>query len=175
MQHYKKTTHRELDLSCSISQVPDSLPNILAITGGVSTRQKEGKEKTQLSTLQKHGAPTHDRDTNAMLRSVWTCNILPRKQARKNSGERWRTFYHFAPYNDAHTKAPQQIKKGYTFRRADSDATHGFLQPPPAGPAVKGCCQKSTFIRKPKPNALEVQCLKQRFTLRPPLPANFKK
>ena len=44
MQHYKKTTQRELDVSCGISQVQDSLPNILAITGGVSARQKEGKE-----------------------------------------------------------------------------------------------------------------------------------
>ena len=165
MQHYKKTTHRDLDLSCSISQVPESLPNILAITGGVSTRQKEGKEKTQLRTLQNNGAPTHDRDTNAMLRSVWTCIILPRKQARKNNGEQWRTFYHFASYNDAHTKAPQQIKKGYTLRRVDSDATHGFLQPPGPGPAVKGCCQKSTFIRKPKQKAIEVQCLKQPITI----------
>ena len=47
MQHYNRTTHRELDMSYDISQMVESLPNILAITGGVSARQKEGNGNTQ--------------------------------------------------------------------------------------------------------------------------------
>ena len=44
-QHYNITPHIELAMTCSISRMLKSLPNSLAITGGVSTRQKEGKEK----------------------------------------------------------------------------------------------------------------------------------
>jgi hypothetical protein len=45
LQHYKRTLHMELAMTDSISRMLKSLPNILAITGGVSSRQKEGKEK----------------------------------------------------------------------------------------------------------------------------------
>ena len=47
-QHYKSTPHKELAMTHYISLMLISLPNILAITGGVSSRQKEGKEKHNL-------------------------------------------------------------------------------------------------------------------------------
>ena len=46
--HYKRTLNIALAMTYSISRMLKSLPNILAITGGVSRRQKEGKGKTQL-------------------------------------------------------------------------------------------------------------------------------
>ena len=46
----------------------------------------------------------------------------------KINGEHWRTFYRFASYKEAHTKALQDIKRGNNLRKVDSDATHDFLQ-----------------------------------------------
>ena len=43
--HYKRTLNISLAMTYSISRMLKSLPNILAITGGVSARQKEGKEQ----------------------------------------------------------------------------------------------------------------------------------
>ena len=103
-QEYTRTPHGTLAATSSVSWMLKPLPNILAITGGVSTRQKEGKGKTELRTCWNHGTPTHDRDTNAMLRSVRTCYFLPRIHVRKNSGAQWRTFYHFVSYKGAHTR-----------------------------------------------------------------------
>ena len=125
-REYTRTPHRTLAATSSVSWMLKPLPNILAITGGVSTRQKEGKGKTELRTCRNHGTPTHDRDTNAMLMSVRTCYFLPRIHVRKNSGAQWRTFYHFASYKGAHTQGLQDIKGGNSLRKVDSDATHDF-------------------------------------------------
>ena len=46
--HYKRTLNIALAMTNSISRMLKSLPNMLAITGGISARQKEGKEKTKL-------------------------------------------------------------------------------------------------------------------------------
>ena len=55
-QHYKNTPHRELARTHSISRMLISFPNILAITGGVSSRQKEGNDKSQFGIRQKNMA-----------------------------------------------------------------------------------------------------------------------
>ena len=125
-QHYNSTPEKELAMIMHVSSMGIPLPNMLAITGGVSSRQKEGKGKTELRTCRNHGTPTHDRDTNAMSRSVRTCYFLPRIHVRKNSGAQWRTFYQFASYKGAHTQGLQGIKGGNSLRKVDSDATHDF-------------------------------------------------
>ncbi len=51
--HYKRTLNIALAMTDSISRMLKSLPNILAITGGVSARQKEGKEKAEVVNMTK--------------------------------------------------------------------------------------------------------------------------
>ena len=85
-QHYKRTPHRELAMTHSICRMLIPLPNILAITGGVSSRQKEGKEKTHIGTRQQYGTLSHDSLTTSMFGNAQTCYFLPRKQAPKRDG-----------------------------------------------------------------------------------------
>jgi len=140
-----------------------------------SSRQKEGKEKSQFGTRQKHCTISHDCLTTAMFSSARTCYVLPRICMQNINGAQWRTFYPFASYKGAHTTALQDIKRGNSLRTVDSDATHGFLLPPAPQPAMQGWRQKCSFICKPKPHLFDVQYFKHRRTLRPPLPAHFKK
>ena len=60
----------------------------------------------------KHGTISHDCLTTAMFSSAQTCYFLPRVCVQKNNGAQWRTFYNFASYNEAHTPALQDIKRG---------------------------------------------------------------
>ena len=92
----------ELAMTDSISRMLKSLPNILAITGGVSSRQKEGKEKTQFGTMRTYGTLSHDSLATSMFGSAQSCNFLPRKQVRKNDRPRPRTFLRFRSYQEAH-------------------------------------------------------------------------
>ena len=103
----------------------------------------------------KHGTVTHDCLTTAMLSNAQTVNFIPRICMQKISGGQWRTFYHFASYKEAPTTGLQDIKRGNSLRKVDSDATHDFLLPPPPEPGVQGWRQKCTFICKPKPQRFE--------------------
>ena len=85
-QQYRRTPHRKLTTSHYIFQMLKPLPNILAITGGVSSRQKEGKEKTQIETRQQYGTLSHDSLTASMFGNAQTCYFLPRKQAPTRDG-----------------------------------------------------------------------------------------
>ena len=67
---------------------------------------------------------SHDCLTTAMLSNALTVNFIPRICMQQNSGGQWRTFYHFASYKEAHTTALQDIKRGNSLRKVDSDATH---------------------------------------------------
>ena len=135
-------------MSHSISRMPISLPNILAITGGSVEDKKKVKKNHDLEPGTKHSTISHDRLTTAMLSNARTVNFIPRICMQKISGEQWQTFYHFASYKEAHTTALQDIKTGNSLRKVDSDATHDFLLPPPPQPGVQGWRQKCTFICK---------------------------
>ena len=52
---------------------------------GVSSRQKEGKEKTQFETRQQHGTLSHDSLATSMFVNAQTCYFLPRKQMRNKT------------------------------------------------------------------------------------------
>ena len=94
------------------------LPNILAITGGVSSRQKEGKEKTQLGTSQQCGTLSHDSLTTSMFGNAQTCNFLPRKQVRKNDRPRPRTFLRFHPHQEALEEASAAMLESKPFKNS---------------------------------------------------------
>ena len=69
---------------------------------GVSSRQKEGNEKTQFGTMRTYGTLSHDSLATSMFGSAQSCNFLPRKQVRKNDRPRPRTFLRFRSYQEAH-------------------------------------------------------------------------
>ena len=100
----------------SISRMLISLPNILAITGGVSSRQKEGKEKTQFGTRQQYGTLSHDSLTTSMFDNAQTCYIIQRKQVRKNDRPRPRTFWRFRPYQEALEEASAAMLESKPFK-----------------------------------------------------------
>ena len=60
----------------------------------------------------KHCTISHDRLAAAMCSSARTCYVLPRICVQKINGAQWRTFYNFASYNEAHTPALQDVKRG---------------------------------------------------------------
>ena len=60
----------------------------------------------------KHGTISHDCLTTAMFSSARTCYFIPRMCVENISGPQWGTFYHFASYQEAHTTALQDIKRG---------------------------------------------------------------
>ena len=104
-QHYNSTPQKEPAMIVHISRMLKSLPNILAITGGVSSRQKEGNEKTQIGTRQQHGTLSNDSLATSMFSSVQNCYVVPRIRIQKNRRGPSRTFSHFASYRRAH-KSP---------------------------------------------------------------------
>ena len=61
-----------------------------------------------------------------MLSCARTLNFIPRIRIEQINGAHWRTFYRFASYKEAHTKALQDIKRGNNLRKVDSDATQGI-------------------------------------------------
>ena len=115
-QHYKSTPHKELAMTHYISLMLISLPNILAITGGVSSRQKEGKEKPLFGTRQNNCTISHDCLTTAMFGSARTCYFVTRKQVRKNDRRRPRTFCCFRSYQKALEKAGTAMLESKPFK-----------------------------------------------------------
>ena len=86
-QHYNSTPQKELAMIMYISRMRISLPNILAITGGVSSRQKEGNDISQFGArqtialqyaekLESHSAPLQTKTRNTwrpVRRTVCVC------------------------------------------------------------------------------------------------------
>ena len=92
-----------------------------------SWREKEGKEKSQFGTKQKHCTISHDCLTTAMFSSARTWYFLPRKQVWNNDRSRPRTFCCFRSYQ----KAQPGLKANLSRTQKGQELAQGGLRSKP--------------------------------------------